>query len=967
VAQVFISYSRKDKDFVRKLGDAFSAQQRDAWVDWKDIPLTSEWQQEILTNIETSDNFIFVISPESSASPNCRKEIDHAVDNHKRMIPIFYRPVLDDAIPEALGRFQRLDFSDSDNFDSKFASLSEALDTDLVWVQAHTRLLTRAKEWEREGKDSSFLLRGKDLSEAEQWAAQRSEKQPAPTTLQSQYVLASRQAATKQQRIIIGAVAVALLVAVVLAVYAFIQKNVAQEETAKAIRQARIATSRQLAVESQQSLGSDLGEALQKAIAGNRQWPTEEAQATLGRVLEGALEHLILHHTDSVTSAAFSPDGRRLVTSSADGTARVWEADSGRTVTTLRGHTKAINRVAYSPDGKQLVTASSDESARVWDSATGHTIAVLRGHTREVSVATFSPDGKKVVTASADGKARVWDGATGHSLVTLGDSDGMMTSAAFSPDGRRVVTANVRSAAWIWDAESGRLLLTLSHDVQVSEAAFSPDGKRVVTASWDGVARLWDANTGHLLVKLEGHTGVLTHAAFSRNGKLVVTASRDQTARVWDVETGLSLITLNGRGGWVFDAAFSPSGNLVVTASADRTGRVWDVGSCAKNASTPCDPIATLSGHGQLLLCSVFSPDGKRVVTTSADKTARVWDVDIGNPLVTFQAAPDQSVEGVALSSDGSRVLIVGGDGTARICDVKTGRDLSAFKCHPHEVAQAAFSKDAGRVVIRTNGWDGTTELWNTTTGQSLATLNANVINALFTQDGSRLMTIAADATTDVWDAVTGRKVATLKGIPRMAYTPNAKPGRIWGSDRGSAWFISDGKLKGGGHTDFSPVTMQLVTVDGLEARVWDVKNGRLLATLEGHRDVVNEVAFSPDGKKIVTVSDDETARVWDAMSGRARFTLTGNWGRVLRGMFSPDGTRMVMSSVDQTARVWDMESGHLLVTLAGNWGGIRQLAFSADGKRIVTAGVNTARVYILDAEERLKWAELHLPVEAGK
>src|SRR5215469_16215832 len=110
MAEVFISYSRKDKDFVRRLGEALAAHKREAWIDWKDIPLTAEWQQEIFTNIETADNFFFVISPESVASANCRREIDHAAANNKRMVPIFYRPVQDELIPEALAKFQRIDF-----------------------------------------------------------------------------------------------------------------------------------------------------------------------------------------------------------------------------------------------------------------------------------------------------------------------------------------------------------------------------------------------------------------------------------------------------------------------------------------------------------------------------------------------------------------------------------------------------------------------------------------------------------------------------------------------------------------------------------------------------------------------------------------------------------------------------------------------------------------------------------------
>ena len=108
MAEVFISYSQLDKDFVRRLGDELLAHKREAWVDWKDIPLTAEWQQEIFSNIEAADNFIFIISPDSIASINCKKEIDHAVANHKRMVPIFYRTVPDDGIPDTLGRFQRL-------------------------------------------------------------------------------------------------------------------------------------------------------------------------------------------------------------------------------------------------------------------------------------------------------------------------------------------------------------------------------------------------------------------------------------------------------------------------------------------------------------------------------------------------------------------------------------------------------------------------------------------------------------------------------------------------------------------------------------------------------------------------------------------------------------------------------------------------------------------------------------------
>jgi hypothetical protein len=135
VAQIFISYSRKDKEFVRKLSEGLVELRRDPWVDWKDIPLTAEWEREIFTNIEAAESFVSVVSPESVISVNCRKEAEHAVANNKRIVPILYRPVPDDRIPETLRKFQRIDFDGDDDFPSKLATLVAALDVDLAVVQ----------------------------------------------------------------------------------------------------------------------------------------------------------------------------------------------------------------------------------------------------------------------------------------------------------------------------------------------------------------------------------------------------------------------------------------------------------------------------------------------------------------------------------------------------------------------------------------------------------------------------------------------------------------------------------------------------------------------------------------------------------------------------------------------------------------------------------------------------------------
>ncbi len=225
MTDIFISYAREDRAFVRRLHERLGELDRGAWVDWEDIPPTAEWMNEIYSAIEAADTFVIIISPDSLNSEVCRKEIAHAEKNNKRLIPLVCRDIDDMDVPDVLAKINWVFFRDIDDFETATNKLVDAIDTDLDWVRVHTRLLVRAREWEDKGQDKSFTLRGKDLYEAEKWMSQGGDKEPRPSALQTQYVMASRTVSDRRQRMFLVSLSVGLLISVALIILAIHQRN----------------------------------------------------------------------------------------------------------------------------------------------------------------------------------------------------------------------------------------------------------------------------------------------------------------------------------------------------------------------------------------------------------------------------------------------------------------------------------------------------------------------------------------------------------------------------------------------------------------------------------------------------------------------------------------------------------------------------------------------------------------------
>jgi len=416
----------------------------------------------------------------------CNKEIAHAVQNGKRIIPIVVRDTEPKIIPKAISERNWIFCRDGqDNFIKTIEETLTTIHTDYEWLKYHTRLQVDALEWERNNHEKSFLLRGKELQDAELQLATNSSKEPYPTDLQREYTLKSRQATDRQRRLTTSIAIAGVIVLAVLAVIAFVQAgratnqaNIAQTAEANALNEAsgrataqalaeeraKIALARQLVAQAQ-SINANRNSkqmiAVMLAIKSMQLSPSVEAAQILQT---NSLGYPVAHMTYNgiVWSVAFSPDGKYVVSGSCDeegsrtsctkGSARVWEAATGKEITRMN-YDGIVWTVAFSPDGKYVVSGGDDNTARVWEAATGKEIARIT-HDGTVYSVAFGLDGKYVVSGSGDGTARVWEAATGKEIARM-THDNLVKSAAFSPDGKYVISGSSDNTAhvWVWQPE----------------------------------------------------------------------------------------------------------------------------------------------------------------------------------------------------------------------------------------------------------------------------------------------------------------------------------------------------------------------------------------------------------------------------------------------------------------------------------------------------------------------------------
>jgi WD40 repeat protein len=573
----------------------------------------------------------------------------------------------------------------------------------------------------------------------------------------------------------------------------------------------------------------------------------------------------------------------------------------------------------------------------------------------------YSQDGKRLFAAAYDGgrlakhlKMTIWDPASGKELSERRlPVDGAPT-VAFSPHGRLVAVTSSKGILKVWEAHSGREILMLPNKGR--PVAFSPDGRHLMMENWENVAdgvrtdfkglEIWDLQPGRVLLTLTvpQWADTVWDIAFSPKGWLIAAASRNNSVIVWNAQTGQEVLRLHEAGSQI---AFSPDEcELAAVNDTDHAVNVYELNSGRR--------VATVRGAwGRVAFC----PGGRRVAAASLGGTVKIWDIQ-ATPEARTLTTNCYDTPFAAFSPD-SRHIAVANDSTVHEERLKN--------------EGGALIRNVSRraLTVRDVGTGANVHTWDVGDSPFIRRLS-------YSPNGRQLLTLSSgkplpkepDCEVTLWDVQAGKALWTLRRPPqsglkcagfspdgqRIAFGGIVRGVEVCDATTGAQLMTINTQIE---DLAFSPDGRKLVTASLWEVgptggpTVWDAQTGKELATLHAQSMkfpyAINRLAFSPDGKSLAAATSMNAIVIWDMVTGNEALVLRGHAHSVATVVFTPDGQRLVSGGEDKTVRIWDAATGQLMLTLRDDSAAAVFVAVSPDGHWVASSSEGRGSVKLWD------------------
>ncbi len=643
-----------------------------------------------------------------------------------------------------------------------------------------------------------------------------------------------------------------------------------------------------------------------------------------------APEKPTLAHASQINDLAITPDGKLLISGSADNTVKLWSMPEGRLLTTLPVHPDNVSDLAVTPDSGMLVTACGD-ALRLWSLPEGRLLALMDEHTGAINTIAITPDGKTLISGGDDRTIRFWSLPEGRLLATLEGQMAPVQFLAIAPNGKTLLSGGKESQLRLWSLPERRLLRRLNGNYNA--CAILPDSRAMIVHRSSDI-ELRSLEDGRLLSAIKADHGVHS-LAVSPDGKLLVAASRENV-KLWSLPEGKLLRTAQPDSYNPLRFSFSPDSRTLALWAGYNSPRLWSLPDLQFVAQLQADS----NTHA-----ARFTPDGRQLLTGQTSGSLALWNAQppafqsyFFDPVFTASKPPDKTIrahkEGItalAISPDGKTLASVSHDGLAKLWSLPGGQLLATLEGHKKGVNDIAITPDSKTYI--TAGSDKTIKLWsapNTPSAPAAAPSKKSGKQAAPKKTGKAAPQKAAPK---------GRLLATLEGHQNSV-------SKLLLSD--------DGKT--------------LISIDQSNAiKIWLLPEGRLLGALPEQEGELLDAAITPDGKLLVTATHDRGARnnrneravkLWSLPEGKLLATLAGVEGAVQSLAIAPDGKLLAVNDGDYAISLWELPSGRLIGSLEQKESGARSLTFAPDSK-LLAAGMRDNSIELWSLPEGRMLARL--------